>query len=329
MTAHPAALFAGLCTFDLIQAIERMPGPNEKVTALRQLTAAGGPATNAAVTFAFLGGQATLLTGIGHHPLAHGIRADLRRVGVRLIDMAEATDSPPPVSSILITEGTSHRAVISLNATSLQLATPPSPEALAGAAQAVLVDGHHPALALAAARAARERGRLCVLDGGSWKPVTADLLPFVDLAVCSADFRPPGEPPGGDVLGDLLERGAGWAVITDGPRPVRWASRAHGRQPDISVPATSVRDTLGAGDIFHGALTYAITAHGPAQDPAQDPGQDPAHGPADVSTLGAALQFAARVAAHSCQTFGTRSWMSSWPGRVSAYGSRDSTWTDG
>jgi sugar/nucleoside kinase (ribokinase family) len=310
----PAALFAGLCTFDLIQAVTRMPGPNEKMTAARQLTAAGGPATNASVTFAFLGGHATLLTGVGRHPLAAGIRADLQRADVRLIDAAETDDSPPSVSSILVTQGTGDRCVVSRNAAGRALDPPPDLAALVDEAQAVLIDGHHPALAVAAAHAARERRRLCILDGGSWKPVTAELLPYVDIAVCSADFRPPGQPaqpgrpgrPGRPVksashtLDYLLDSGVPWAAITDGPRPVRWASRAGGIQPDIPVPVTGVADTLGAGDVFHGAFTHAIAA---CAVPSEN----------DLAT---ALQFAATVAAYSCQSFGTRAWMASWAART-------------
>jgi sugar/nucleoside kinase (ribokinase family) len=297
----PAALFAGLCTFDLIQAVTRMPGPNEKMTAARQLTAAGGPAANASVTFAFLGGHATLLTGVGRHPLAAGMRADLRRAGVRLIDAAETDDSPPAVSSILVTEGTGDRCVVSRNAAGHALDPPPDLAALVDEAQAVLIDGHHPALAVAAAHAARERRRLCILDGGSWKPVTAELLPYVDIAVCSADFRPPGRPvkSASDTLDYLLDSGVPWAAITDGPRPVRWASRARGIQPDIPVPVTEVADTLGAGDVFHGAFTHAIAARAVPSE----------------NELATALQFAATVAAYSCQSFGTRAWMASWAAR--------------
>jgi sugar/nucleoside kinase (ribokinase family) len=304
----PAALFAGLCTFDLIQAVTRLPGPNEKVTAARQLTAPGGPATNAAVTFAFLGGHATLLTGVGRHPLGAGMRADLRRAGVRLIDAAETDDSPPSVSSILVTQGTGDRCVVSRNASGRALAPPPDLAALVAEAQAVLIDGHHPALAVAAADAARKQGRLCILDGGSWKPVTAELLARVDIAVCSADFRPPGRPgqSAGDTLDFLLASGARWAAITDGPRPVRWATRARGVQPDIPVPVTEVADTLGAGDVFHGAFTHAIAAHAM-------PGEN---------ELAAALRFAATVAAHSCRTFGTRAWMTSWATALVALGGR-------
>jgi sugar/nucleoside kinase (ribokinase family) len=60
-----------------------------------------------------------------------------------------------------------------------------------------------------------------------------------------------------------------------------------------------VADTLGAGDVFCGALMHAIAAQPVADD----------------ESFGAARQFAAGVTAYSCQTFGSRAWMSSWPGR--------------
>jgi len=164
---RPRALFAGLCTLDIIQSVTHLPAANEKVTALRQTVAAGGPATNAAVTFAYLGGQATLITGIGVHPLAAGIRADLRLAGVELIDMGAANTGPPPVSAILVSTGSGDRSVVSLNAAGRALRAPARLDALADRAGAVLVDAHHGDLALAAARAARARGRLCILDGGA------------------------------------------------------------------------------------------------------------------------------------------------------------------
>jgi sugar/nucleoside kinase (ribokinase family) len=292
------ALFAGLCTFDIIQGVARMPGPNEKVTALEQTVAAGGPATNAAVTFAFLGGQATLLTGVGRHPLTQGMRADLQDAGVAVIDAA-SDDRPPAVSSVITVLGSGDRCVVSANAAGRRLEPPPDVDDLVAAAGAVLIDGHHPALALAAARAARSRGRLCILDGGSWKQDTPALLPYVDIAICSADFRPPGSgprrPPRAGTLEILLDAGVPWAAVTDGSRPVRWASRT--ARGEVAVPPVTVADTLGAGDIFHGAFTHAI-----AGQPAVHP-----------ESFGMSLRFAAAVAAHSCATFGTRAWMRSWP----------------
>jgi sugar/nucleoside kinase (ribokinase family) len=205
-----------------------------------------------------------------------------------------------------VTQGTGDRCVVSRNASGRALSPSPDVEALvdgaADEAQAVLIDGHHPALAIAAARRARDRGTLCILDGGSWKPVTADLLSYTDIAICSADFRPPDldateQAAPDDVLGYLLDHGISWAVVTSGPRPVRWASRAHGIQPDVLVPPVEVADTLGAGDIFHGAFTHAIVASQVVSE----------------HEVRAALRFAARVAAFSCQAFGPRAWMTGWP----------------
>jgi sugar/nucleoside kinase (ribokinase family) len=218
---------------------------------------------------------------------------------VRLIDAAEADDFKP--ATVYLRTAPGYPAVNStLDGSGGRLSPPPSLEALVSESHAVLVDGQHPALARAAAQAAHEGGRLCLLDGKSWTQTSPHLLPYADIAVCSADSRPRDHrsriPK--DILGYLLDSGASWAAITDGPRPIRWASRAHGIQPDIPVPETEVADTLGAEDVFYGALMHAIATR---------PG-------VDDDSLGAALPFAAGVAAYSCQTFGTRAWMKSWPG---------------
>jgi sugar/nucleoside kinase (ribokinase family) len=294
------ALFVGLCTLDIVQVVARMPGPNEKTTALRQSVSAGGPAANAGVTFACLGGHATLVTGIGRHPLADGVHADLTRAGVTVIDAGADDDRPPPVSSVTITERSGDRSVVSSNAAGRLTQPPANLAELVGDAQAVLVDGHHPALALAAAQAACVSGRPCVLDGGSWKDNTADLLPYIHVAVCSADFRPPGTAGPAGVLDFLADRGIRWAAVTDGPNPVRWAGP--GTRGEIPVPAVRVSDTLGAGDIFHGAFLHAMVQHGAVN-----------HGAISEASFSAALAFAAQVASFSCQHFATRTWTTKWP----------------
>jgi sugar/nucleoside kinase (ribokinase family) len=291
--AEPRALFAGLCTLDIIQSVAHVPARNEKVTALGQSVAAGGPATNAAVTFAHLGGQAALLTGVGAHPLAEGIRADLQQAGVALIDVAAGDAASPPVSSIMVTTGSGERSVVSLNAAGRMLQPPAQLSALVTGAQAVLIDAHHAELALAAARAARAHGRLCILDGGSWQDSTHGLLPLVEIAVCSADFRPPGTSTARETLDYLLDSGVSWAAITSGAGPIAWAGP--GIRSQIPVPAATVVDTLGAGDVLHGAFAYAICG-----------GRG-----IDSAGFASALEFGAKVAAYACQSFGTRTWMKS------------------
>lgn len=282
------ALFAGVCTLDIVQAVQRLPGPNEKTTAIDQSVAAGGPATNAAVTFAHLGGQATLLTGVGDHPLAAGMRADLAEAHVSLIDVAGSGTGPPSVSTIMVLSSSGDRSVVSRNAVGWDLDPPNNLDALVAEADAVLVDGHHPKLAVAAARQARAIGRLCILDAGSWKDVTAELLPYVDVAVCSADFRPPGTS---NVPDYLSGSGVGWTAITNGPEPV--IALGAGTRAEIPVPAVAVRDTLGAGDVFHGAFVSAACASGGL----------------DWAAFTSALDYAAAVASRSCEYFGTRAWL--------------------
>ena len=51
-TTRPVGLFCGLAVVDVIQLVQAPPGPDDKIVALDQLIAAGGPATNAAVAFA-------------------------------------------------------------------------------------------------------------------------------------------------------------------------------------------------------------------------------------------------------------------------------------
>jgi len=62
-------LFVGLATVDLLYMVDDLPPRNAKISVPGQHIAAGGPATNAAVTFAFLGGSSALVTAVGQHPL--------------------------------------------------------------------------------------------------------------------------------------------------------------------------------------------------------------------------------------------------------------------
>lgn len=282
------ALFVGLCTLDVIQLVDHVPARNEKIAALRQTIAAGGPATNAAVTCSYLGGSATLLTGIGSHPLAAGIRADLTAHGVTILDVDQDYAEPPTVSSIMVTESTGERAVVSTNAVGRDLRPPDNLDALVADATVVELDGHHIGLARAVAQQAAAAGRVTLFDGGSWKPGTADLLPYLDVVVCSADFHPPGVS---DTLRFLLNNGVSFAAVTSGPGPIRWHTGDD--SGELAVPAATVADTLGAGDVLHGALAYALR-----QNPALT-----------TEVFVSALAFAAGVATRSCASFGTRSWM--------------------
>ncbi|WP_406440791.1 PfkB family carbohydrate kinase [Streptomyces sp. NBC_00631] len=288
---RPTGLFVGLCTLDVIQLVDRVPGPDEKLTARDQVAAAGGPATGAAVTFGHLGGLPRLLTGLGSHPLARGVRADLDALGVRVSDLAAEREDPPAVSSILVTASTGERAVASTNATGHRLRAPADLEELVMSSRVAEFDGHHMELAVDVADLARRAGRLTVLDAGSWKDGTERLLASTDVAVCSADFHPPGAGTPAETLDFLQDHGVTWAAVTGGGAPIVWAGPGGGGL--VEVPETRVVDTLGAGDVLHGALAYHLS------------GPDRIDGPAFTE----ALARAAAVASRACASFGTRAWL--------------------
>jgi sugar/nucleoside kinase (ribokinase family) len=277
----PRGLFAGLCTLDIVQLVDHVPGGNEKVTAREQTVAAGGPVANAAVTFAHLGGRATLLTAVGGHPLAAGIRADLERMGVELVDLA-GDEGPPVVSAIMVTARTGARAVVSTDAGGRTVGPPDDLAALVAGCDIVQADPHYPALVTAVLAEARRAGKRTVLDTGRWKPATERLLPDSDVVVAPADFHPPGTTTPAEALDWLTGQGVPDAAITRGAEPILLPGG------EIPVPRVAVADTLGAGDVFHGALTFHLAAG-----------------------LGfeAALGAAASVAARACGSFGARAWM--------------------
>jgi sugar/nucleoside kinase (ribokinase family) len=268
-------LCAGLATLDLLYRVERIPLPDEKAQATAMEVSAGGPAANAAVTAAALGAQVTLVTALGSHPLAALIRQDLQAHGVRVLDAAPASPAPPPVSSVLVASSGA-RTIVSRNAGDLVVDAPSIPDA-----DLTLIDGHHPALARAAARAARR----LLIDAGTWRPVFPDLLPHAEVVACSATFRHPSAPAGPDAATASV-LGCPHVAVTHGPDPVTWFSG--GSSGSVAVPAVTAVDTAGAGDAFHGALAFSLAGGAP---------------------LPSAVADAVRVAALRVQHPGPRSWL--------------------
>jgi sugar/nucleoside kinase (ribokinase family) len=292
----PSALVAGLCVIDLVQRVPRPPRPDEKVTALSRELAAGGPATNAAVTFAVLGGEAVLVTALGSSPLAAVGRADLDRPRLSVVDVAaDDPDFRLNVSSVVVVDGTGERSVVSMDAGTVEEAS----AALAARASVadtspdvVLLDGHYPAAAVAVAAEARTRRVPVVLDAGRWKPHFADLLPLVDEIVCSAAFTVPAGSAFGDIASFGHAAGARVVAQTHGGGAIQLS--VEGRLSTVDVPSVKAVDTLGAGDVLHGAYAYHRAA-----------GQEPEE----------ALRRAAEVASFRCRFPGSRTWVDAWPER--------------
>jgi sugar/nucleoside kinase (ribokinase family) len=278
-------LFVGLITLDFVYLAPSPPTNNQKIVAADYSVAAGGPATNAAITFSYLGDRSTLLGTVGNHPIAQLIKADLATSKVAIADLAPAQTEPPPVSSIVVSQGTGERAVISINAVKNQVAPESIPENILQGVDIVLIDGHQMLVGEAIAQLAKARNIPVVIDGGSWKPGFEKVLPFVDYAICSANFHPPNCHNTAEVFSYLSQMGISDLAITQGEKPIQFL--AEGEIQTLEVPQIQAVDTLGAGDMFHGAFCHYILQQ----------------------NFPDALAAAAKIAARACQYFGSRQWM--------------------
>jgi len=284
---RPKGLFVGLATVDILYAVEEIPGRDEKISVPAQRIFAGGPATNAAATFAFLGGSAELVTAVGRHALASVIRSDLHERSVRLRDLASSGREAPPVSSIMVYRSSGERTVVSANAAVFSGQLSPFDARRLRDFSILLVDGHYMPLCIAAASEARERRIPVVMDSGSWKEGMGELLPLVDVAICSDDYRPPGCRGTKDVLEFLAAQNIRQVAVTGGASPILLVDQ--GKRGRVAVERVRSVDTLGAGDILHGAFCFHACQPG--------------------TTFRDALARAARVATFSTQFPGTREWM--------------------
>lgn len=280
-------LFIGLTTLDLIYLTDHFPHSNEKIVAIDETISAGGPATNAAITFRYFGNQATLLSVIGNHPISQLIYAELNDYSVNVCDLNTYQQKPLSTSSIIVNKTTGERAVVSVNATKSKAII--NNELLKKKLQdvdVILVDGHQISTSIMIAKEAQRLKIPVVLDGGSWKPGLQKVLPYLSYAICSENFYPPNCFNSLDVFLYLKKLNIPYIAITKGANPVQyWTQEESG---NVEVSKIQAVDTLGAGDIFHGAFCHFILNH-PFKD---------------------SIAKASQVASIACQYFGTRQWMS-------------------
>ncbi len=275
-------LCAGLVTVDVIHRVRRVPEGNAKLFDDGQSISVGGPAANAARTVAALGARARLVAAYGDSPVTAFLAGTLADEGIQWVDPLAGSPNPTPVSSVLIDIGSGDRAVIA-GGTRTQT-YPLAPNEWLDGVDAVLIDGHGGDLPAAVARAARQCGIPVVLDGGSYKETMSAYLGDVDLALLSEDFL----APQGDSITWALRAGAWTAGRSAGPGAID-LDGALGRA-SIPVPSVPVVDTLGAGDVLHGACAAALGALG------------------DRERIPDAVSFASRVATASVGYPGALGW---------------------
>jgi len=279
-----AILCIGRSTLDLGYICPRFPDEDSKLASEGFTMSGGGPALNAAVAASALGTPTRLVSTVGGGMLASFVKRELDQHGIELVDLAARRDEVLPVSSIVIVPRNGTRTVVDQQPVA-RLRTIEDPDCLLDGVDLVLTDGQFAPVAIALLARARELAIPVVLDGGSWKPGTREILALVDYAVVSERFSPP-DVEQGDLCDAIHRLGPPSVAVTRGAGPIACSEGSVRRT--IMPPRVEAIDTLGAGDIFHGAFCHNL-ASGAAFAPA--------------------LEGAARIAALSCTFPGTRAWI--------------------
>lgn len=274
-------LCVGHAAYDLTFLVDHHPGADEKCFASGFSSCGGGPAANAAVTVARLGGSSAFAGYLGNDFQGCRHLAELNSEGVNT-ELVVRGSHPTPLSVILVKPDGS-RTVVNHKAE-----TPFIEHGLIDFSRfrpkAILFDGHEPLISPALAEHARTRDIPVILDAGSVHRGTRDLAPVVGYLVASAKFAR-------DFTGatdmrqslNLLSGLSSCVVITLGEDGLVW--KKGGRSGNLGAFPLEARDTTGAGDVFHG--TFAL-------------------GVARSMEFTSLLEYASAAAAVSCTRIGAR-----------------------
>lgn len=250
-------LAIGHAALDRVVQVDVFPRADEKAQVTPLTHGGGGPAATAMVTVARMGGRGILCAALGQDAAGEDIRDELQSEGVDTEPMQMRAGCRSPLSYVVVEQQTASRTIFWDRGNAPRLRPDEIPAGLVEGAAALLVDGHQIQAQRAAAQRARQAGVPVVLDGGSLRPSTRELLELTDHAVVSERFARDwcGET-GEKGLRALQAAGPAVAVITLGERGCIGTEGGE----TLAIPAlpVSAMDTNGAGDVFHGAYLIGL-----------------------------------------------------------------------
>lgn len=250
----PPLVFVGTTTHDTIALVDRYPDADERVLVDDLFVAGGGPAATAAVAAARLGRQVAFVGAVGDDLVGDAIVAGLRSEGVDTSGIVRRCGGRSATSVVVVTRERATRAILHRPADAIEISG--TGWALIAGAEWLHVDHAGWPLVDEWWHSRSNRARLSV-DAGN--PVDGVSLDGVDLYVptVAALRRQYGDQPTAELLQAAITDGVRVVVATDG---TNGASVLGVDEPLVHVPAFvgEVHSTLGAGDVFHGALLAAI-----------------------------------------------------------------------
>jgi sulfofructose kinase len=275
-------LCVGIATLDHVFGVESFPVTAEKHRAKDLTVVGGGLAANAAVAAARLGGRVMMAARLGEDAAGAAIVAEFEAEGVDCSLVRRWPGRRSPISAVMV-DNAGERLVLSYQDPEMPVAPEWMPEDLPAGIDCVLGDTRWPEGARHLFGLARTAGRIAVLDGD--RKADAALMAAATHVAFSeqglAEMTGIADPAA--ALAAVATTAGGWVAVTLGGRGVlHWDGRRPALTPAFRVEAV---DTLGAGDVWHGAFALAL---------AEGKGES------------AAIVFANAAAALKCTRFGGR-----------------------
>ncbi len=275
----------GQCCLDYLALVDEYPQEDRKAEFTDLLIQGGGPVATALVCLSRLGRRTSLIGLIGDDAFGQEIRAGLEAEKVDTEHLVTSEGATSQFSFILANPHRSTRTIHWTRATGPAFQTGRLPKKLIAGAKVLHLDGLDQDNSLAAARIARQAGVKVVLDMGTLRSRSSELIGYGDHVIASEVFKEafaPGTDPE-EAVRRLHDLGPETAVITLG----KAGSMGFCGQEMIFQPSFPVRavDTTGAGDAFHGGYIQALL---------------------EGADLKERMRFAAAVAALNCTALGGR-----------------------
>jgi sugar/nucleoside kinase (ribokinase family) len=245
------SLFIGQTYIDVTFLADHMPQGDEKSVASEYAVSFGGNAVTAAFCCAKLGIKPDLIATIADDWLGNMFLDMAAKYDVHLHTRKVEKSS---LSFIMPKDG--KRAIVRCRDDRY---LSPYPALDLDGCRALHLDGHQADAAITYAQRCREAGILTSLDGGGLRSNTHDLLAFIDVAMVAERFCQQMNMTPETMIDYLKSRGCKIGGVTQGELGVLWYDESGEvrRLPALPVPPVRIRDTSGAGDVFHGAYVYS------------------------------------------------------------------------
>lgn len=281
----PRILCIGMPVRDLTFRIEKLPERGSKVSAGYFKEICGGNALNAAIGIVRLGGRASICGPMGDADETSS-RYIFDKLADENIDTKHIIHIPglvTPISNIMIDPG-GERTIVTFRDPKLWKVRLPDANELLEDCSAILAENRCAEFCTDLCVEARRRGIPVIVDVDRTMLLLEGLLTASSHLVFSSEAlqSTAGLADDAAALKKIAKLTPSFLAGTRGALGTLWLDEHQNLQQTPAFPVNTV-DTLGAGDVFHGAFALAIT---------------------EKQDIPSALRFASAAAALKCTRFG-------------------------